>query len=111
VNQVSLALSIVGGVLLLIGVAAALTAVYRTTASDKILARLRGENVDYVRRLEYVEPRLHTLEQQNETLLRLHDPSTDRAATKAEHAEIIRILNEQTRVLGEIESGMEGRQR
>lgn len=108
-SQVAVTLSVIAGVLFLIGVAAALSAVYRSTAQDKRIERLQSENTDYVRRLDYVEPRLHTLEQQNETLLRLHDPTADRQATAAEHAEILRVLHEQSRVLGEIEDGMGGR--
>lgn len=110
-NQVALTVSVIGVVLLLTGVAAGLLAVFRTTAQDKRIERLQSENGDYVRRLDYVEPRLHTLEQQNETLLRLHDPTSDRAATNAEHTKIIALLNAQGDTLKELERNMEGRPR
>jgi hypothetical protein len=110
-NQVAITASVIGLLLLLIGVAAALLAVFRTTAQDKRIERLQSENTDYVRRLDYVEPRLHTLEQQNETLLRLHDPSADRAATKAEHEQILAVLNAQSDVLADLERNLEGRLR
>lgn len=110
-NQVAVTVSVIGVVLLLVGVAAGLLAVFKTTAQDKRIERLQSENGDYVRRLDYVEPRLHTLEQQNETLLRLHDPTADRAATKAEHTQIIGLLNAQSAVLVELEQNMQGRGR
>lgn len=110
-SQLAVALSVLGGLLALVGLAAGVSAVFRTTAQDKRIERLQSENGDYIRRLDYVEPRLHTLEQQNETLLRLHDPTVDRAATASEHAAILRVLNANTRVLAEIESSMNGRPR
>lgn len=109
-STLALTLSIIGGILVCIGAAAALTAVFRTTAQDKTIERQRSEIGDYIRRLDYVEPRLHTLEQQNETLLRLHDPTADRAATAAEHAEILRVLRAQSDTLEDIErNGLGGR--
>lgn len=108
-NQAALTISVVVGTLAVIGVIAFLIAVTRTTAQEKRIERLQSENEDYIRRLDYVEPRLHTLEQQNSTLMKLHDPTDQIASARQDHKEILAILRAQGTVLAELEETISNR--
>jgi hypothetical protein len=111
VSELNLALATIGGLVALASIVGGLYAVFKSTAMDKTIERQRNEIGDYIQRLDYVEPRLHTLEQRNETLLALHDPAPERAKNAAEHATIVGLLTDQGRLLGEIEGRLEGRGR
>lgn len=74
----SIGLQILAGVGTLMTLAAlggATWAVIRASAQDATIKRQRGEIDDYLKRLNYIEPRVEALERENETLRSLRDPS------------------------------------
>lgn len=79
-------------------------AVLRTSALQASNDRLRNENEDYVRRLNFLEPRVDVLENRNEILENLHNPAesidkiarqVDRLLTqeRSNHDDTMSILN------------------
>lgn len=68
-------LSAVAVIFGLLGSGGALWAVFRASALEASNERLRKENEDYVRRLNYIEPKVEVLERENTTLRSTRDPS------------------------------------
>jgi hypothetical protein len=74
-NAASVILSIIGALVVLASVGGGLWAVFRSSAQDSTIKRLRDERDDYLSRLNYIEPRHRAVEQQNELLLAMHNPT------------------------------------
>jgi hypothetical protein len=114
-NTTATALSVLAGLVVLAGIAGGLWAVARNAAKDKTEERLRAENIDLTRRLDWVEPRLKTAEEQNAMLTELHNPTKQiEAATiegREQRAKIIGLLEAQRQTLVSIEQQVEGRPR
>lgn len=104
-------MSQLGGVLVAIatilglaGLGGATWAVIKASAQDATIKRLRGENDDYVKRLNYIEPKVDALERENRTLRDLHNPADEIASLKAQeqtnHEATFGKLNEIATLLG-----------
>jgi vacuolar-type H+-ATPase subunit I/STV1 len=89
-------LGALGLLTVLAGSAAVVWSKFRADASDLTMTRLRSENEDYLRRLNYLEPRVTALESRNKVLEELHDPAEEIAALRKEeaahHTEQMRVL-------------------
>lgn len=68
-------LAAIGTLATLAALGGATWAVIRASAQDATIKRQRGEIDDYLKRLNYLEPRVEVLERENETLRSLRDPS------------------------------------
>lgn len=107
-NTLAVIASVIGAIVLLAVTAGGVVAILRASEKEKTEERLRAENQDYVRRLEYVEPRLRTLERDNETLLKLHDPTDAADQSSEEHAQIVSILVANKQLLEAIDKRLHG---
>lgn len=100
-------LSIIGALVALTVLGAGVYVIFTTSAKDAREKRLRDENVDLIRRLDYVEPKLKTAEEQNALLMQLHNPTAQLEQMSAEnrqrHVEISRLLKEQSQTLHDID--------
>lgn len=68
------AVVVVTGLLGLIGLAGAVYANLRSSALEASNRRLSTDNEYYLRKVNYLEPRVEALERENETLQKLHNP-------------------------------------
>lgn len=107
-NTLQTALAILGGLLVLAATGGGIYAQARAADRDATEKRLRAENQDYTRRLDYVEPRLKTLEEQNELLLQLHNPTVKLDGLSSEHARILDLLKSQGRQIHAIHDAVSG---
>ena len=98
----------VSGVLALALLVGGLWVVVRASNKDARIKRLQDENADYLKRLDYIEPRFAKAEQQNRLLLEMHNPSDQiealRQQEQGNHDATVKILTEQAAVLKQIES-------
>jgi hypothetical protein len=74
-NQLGGALVAIATLLGLAGLGGATWAVIKASVQDATIKRLRGENDDYLKRLNYIEPKVEALERENKTLHVLHNPA------------------------------------
>lgn len=105
-STIQAVLSVVGALVGLSVVGGGLWAVFRSSAQDATITRLRAEISDYVGRIEYIEPRLTSAEQQNRLLRDLQNPSAEIGEVKGLQARTLELLNEQFAILREIEQRM-----
>lgn len=100
-------LAIIGALFVLAALGGGLYVAARSSASDVRERRLREENEDLVRRLDWIEPRFKQAEQQNQLLLQLHNPTSQLEAlgtqAMANYEATVAILNQQSAVLHEID--------
>lgn len=105
-NTLGLILSIIGGLAALAAVSAGVYATFKGTAADKRIERLQGERDDYLSRLNFIEPRYAALEEQNQTLRTLYDPSARLvelgAAVESNAKKVLAVLDRQAATLEEI---------
>jgi hypothetical protein len=106
VSAVPVAMQVILGLLGLTALGAVVWVSVRSSYSDAQLKRLRGEGEDYLRRLNYVEPRLATMEKQNELLMALHNPKAFQDRTDVSLARIQKVLDEQAQTLGDVRRAM-----
>lgn len=108
-------LAIIGGLLVLTTAGAAIWAVFRSTSQDARIKRLQDERDDYLNRLNFIEPKVKALEQQNELLMAMHNPADAIAALgiqeKANHEQTVTFLKEQSGLLKQIHDDLDGRAR
>ncbi len=64
-----------GTLLALASIAGGTWATWRSAGLEATVKRLRGEVEDYLKRLNYLEPRVEVLERENATLTALHNPA------------------------------------
>lgn len=74
-STIQAVLAVLGGLILLAGFGGAVWAYTKGGAQDRQIERLRGEVADYLARLNYIEPRFKSMQEQNEILRTLLDPS------------------------------------
>lgn len=95
-TQVNSGLGVLVALVLLAAVAAGVWVVFKGKAVELTVQRLRGENEDYVRRLNYVEPQLEHLKNENGVLRSMVNPATEihemREQENAHHDEQMRVL-------------------
>lgn len=72
------ALAVIGG---------GLWAAFRSTDQDARIKRLQGERDDLLSRLNFIEPKLKVVEDQNALLLAMHNPAEQIAELKSQEAE------------------------
>lgn len=101
-GQVQSALAILGALVALAAIAGGLFAYAKSGAQDIQMKRLREERDDYLSRINYIEPRLTAMEEQNHILLKLTDPTEGIKSLGVDHSKIIDILERQEATLGEI---------
>lgn len=96
-------LAVLGTLVVLTSVGGGLYAYFRSTAADARIKRLQDERDDYLSRLNYIEPRHKVIEQQNELLRQLHNPTALLETIAGKADEIIVTLDEQRELLEEID--------
>lgn len=108
-GQVSAVVSIILGLLAFASLGGVLYSAAKGAANEATIKRLREENVDYLGRLNYIEPRMKAAEQQNETLIRLIDPhpalkeigeKVDKVEEKTES--LVTLFRQHQRTLSEV---------
>lgn len=90
-NDVGIIFASIGTLILLAGIAGSVWAVIRTSAQEATIKRLRDENEDYLRRLNYLEPRVEVLESRNEILEQLHNPAKAIAEVATQVAQLLAL--------------------
>lgn len=90
-NNIGIFIASLGTLILLAGTAGAVWAVIRTSAQEATIKRLRDENEDYLRRLNYLEPRVDVLENRNEILEQLHNPAKAIAEVATQVAQLLAL--------------------
>lgn len=105
-------LAVIGGLVGLAAIAGALWAVARSAAQDTRIKFLEGQRDDYLSRLNYIEPKLKTAEEQNRILLELHNPAEQIKALATQeqtnHDRTVLLLTEQRQTLALMEAKMPG---
>lgn len=113
-SDLQLVLGVVVGLFALTAIGAGIWASFRSTDQEARIKRLQGERDDYLSRLNFMEPKLKTLEEQNQVLLDLHNPAEQIAALRSQEAENHRrtyaLLEQQHRVLQQIDKHLLGRE-
>lgn len=102
-NSAGVAISTILGLLALAGLGGGLWAVFRSAAQDARIKRLQDERDDYLSRLNYIEPRHRAVEQQNEVLLALHNPTDELTGLHDNQVEILRVINAQSALIRQID--------
>lgn len=105
-NYVTGAIIVIEFLIMLAGVGYGLFQAFRNSDRDAQLTRVRGDAADYLQKLNYVEPRLRAVEQQNEVLLALHNPTEQLDKLHTNDMEILRVLNAQHDLLEDIDREM-----
>lgn len=97
-NNIVAAFVAVSSLLGLVGLAGAVYANFRSSALEASNKRLTADNEYYLRKVNYLEPRLEVLERENETLQKLHNPVPAihelRDQEAENHRETLRIQRE-----------------
>lgn len=107
-NDLQTFLAIVGSLVLLAGVGGVLYAQARASQRDATETRLRRENEDYLRRLNFVEPKLAKAEEQNALLMTLHNPTAKLEELSGNDKKILEILAAQGLELRQIHTAVSG---
>jgi hypothetical protein len=106
--------AVVLGLFALTAIGAGVWASFRSTDQDARIKRLQSERDDLLSRINYIEPKLLTLEKQNQVLLDLHNPAEQIAALrkqeKENHEKTYALLEEQSRTLRQIDAHLLGRE-
>lgn len=102
------ALALIGALFGLAVLAGGVYAVFRTAAQDARLKVVSGQRDDYLQRLNYIEPKVTKLEEQNRILLELHNPAEQikqlASQEQTNHDRTVELLEQQSTVLSEIET-------
>lgn len=96
-SAINLVLSIMGGLAGLAILGGGMWSLFRSSAQDDRIKRLQGERDDYLSRLNFIEPRHRAIEQQNELLLAMHNPTEKLdglVATTDETLTIVRAMRD-----------------
>lgn len=112
-GSVQIVLTVIGGLVLLAGTAGGVYATFRSSSQDTRIKRLQGERDDYLNRLNFIEPKVKLLEQQNEMLLAMHNPA-DQIKNLSEqeqknHDQTVTFLTTQNELLTAIHADLSGR--
>jgi hypothetical protein len=111
-DGVNLVIAIISGAIGLIILTAGTYAIFSSTRKDQTERRLRAWNEDLVRRLDYVEPQLASVEAKNKLLMDLHNPTAKLeqmdSAQRANHEQTVRLLTEQRDILVRMEHTLRG---
>lgn len=110
-DGLSLTLSIIGGIAAVLVIAGGVYAIFTTSRKDVTEKRLRAENEDLVRRLDWIEPRFKDAEAKNELLTTLHNPTVQlqemSERERDNHTTTVRLLGEQRDILVSIENKLD----
>lgn len=108
-------LAVIGALLALSAVGGGLYAAFRSNDQEARIKRLQSERDDYLSRLNYIEPRLTVVEQQNEVLRTLHNPADQLQALRVQeqtnHDRTVELLEQQHATLQSIDQHLVGRNR
>lgn len=99
-------LAVIGGLVVLAAVAGGLWAVFRSSAQDARIKQLSSWNTDLIARVNYLEPQVASLKQQNELLLEMHNPADQITKLAAQEQ---RNHDATVAVLGRIETALRSR--
>lgn len=106
-SAIGVAISSVLGLVALIGIGSGLWAVAHSTSQDQRIKRLQDERDDYLSRLNFIEPRHRAIEQQNEVLLALHDPTLRLESIDGNQVEILKQLGAQSVLIQQIDNKLD----
>jgi hypothetical protein len=104
-NPVLVIVSIIGALVVIAGFVTAVWVSARAGGQAERIKRLSGDRDDYKSRVEFIEPRLVKIEQENALLQELHNPSARLGAIKADTARILSILKDQAADIKAIRTG------
>lgn len=106
-NQIQATLAVISGLVVLIVLGASVYVIFTATTKDTRMKRLSEENVDLVRRLDWIEPRFRETEAKNTLLMEIHNPTARlehmQKTEVQNHDETVRLLTEQRALLTSIE--------
>lgn len=106
-SDFSAMLAILGALVLLAGAAGGTYAHFKSSEDKEEMARVRAHRDDLLSRLNFIEPRVKLLEQQNEVLMSLHNPAqqiTNLAEQEQRnHVETVRLLQSTHDILEQID--------
>lgn len=89
---------VISGLLALAGLAGAIYANLRSSALEASNLRLTKDNEYYLRKVEYLEPRVEVVERENEMLRKMHDPTGEikqlREQEGTNHLETVQLLQQ-----------------
>jgi chromosome segregation ATPase len=112
-SELQAVLGIVVALFLLTVVGGGIWASFRSTDQEARIKRLQGERDDLLSRLNFIEPKLRTVEEQNSVLRELHNPAQQIAALREQeaqnHAKTYELLEAQSVTLKQIEESLPGR--
>lgn len=112
-NQLQLILGVVLALFALAAIGAGIWASFRSTDQEARIKRLRDERDDLLSRLNYIEPKVKTLEEQNKILLELHNPADQISELRAQeadnHLKTYALLEQQYRTLQLIDDHLKNR--
>jgi hypothetical protein len=115
VSQLQIVLGVVLGLFLLAGLVGGLWAAFRSADQETRIKRLQSERDDLLSRLNFIEPKLKALEEQNKVLLDLHNPADQISALKAQeaanHKATFELLTAQHKTLQAIDRHLLGAER
>lgn len=112
-SDLQLVLAVVLALFALASIGGGIWATFRSADQDVRIKRLQGERDDLLSRLNFIEPKVKSLEEQNKVLLDLHNPADQIAALRSQEAENHRktfaLLEKQHVVLQQIDRHLIGR--
>lgn len=85
-NSIVAVIVVITGILGLAGLGGAVYANLRSSALEASNRRLTNDNEYYLRKVNYLEPRVDVLERENETLHRLHNPTPEIVTLREQEA-------------------------
>lgn len=103
------ALAIIGALFTLAAIGGGLWAAFRTAAQEATIKRLRDDNAEYVKRIEYIEPRWKSADEQNTLLRDLHNPTAQLGRIEDKTTRTIDLLSQQHALLDEVAQEMHRR--
>lgn len=108
-------LAVVVALFVLAGLGGGIWASFRSTDQDARIKRLQSERDDLLSRLNFIEPKVKTLEEQNQILLGFHNPAEQIAALREQestnHQRTYALLTKQHDVLQQIDAHLQGREK
>lgn len=102
-SDLQIVLGVVISLLTLAGLGGGVWVTFKGAATAARIKRLQDERDDYLSRLNFIEPRHRAVEQQNEVLLALHNPTEKLDQLGDNQTEILRVLRAQHRIIEQID--------
>lgn len=94
-NTVGATVAILAGLVVLAGFIVAVLVNARAKGQEETTKRLRDDRDDYKSRVEFIEPRLSKVLEENAMLQQMHDPTAQLTAIKGDTGMIVALLKAQ----------------